>query len=137
MFSLQWDTNFDVDLHVITPAGVDVNPKANPLAAPIDAGEPPADDPKIDRDSLGQCVPDGWRQEDLVFPDYPATGPYDIYAAPFSSCGQSAVRFVLTIYEAGSDGALHATFSQAGELLANDQTGGGSSGLFITEKQFN
>ena len=137
VFSLQWDTNFDVDLHVITPSGVDVNPKTNPLAVPIDAGEPPPSDPKIDRDSLGQCVPDGWRQEDLVFPDYPATGPYDVYADPFSSCGQSAVRFVLTIYEAGSDGNLHATFTQAGELLASDQTGGASSGLFIAEKQFN
>jgi hypothetical protein len=137
VFSLQWDTNFDVDLHVITPDGTDVNPKTNPLAVPVDAGEPPTSDPKIDRDSLGQCVPDGRRQEDLVFPDYPATGPYDIYADPFAACGQTAVRFVLTIYEAGSDGNLHATFTQAGELLANDQTGGGSSGLFITEKQFN
>ena len=63
--------------------------------------------------------------------------PYDVYADPFSSCGQSAVRFVLTIYEAGSDGNLHATFTQAGELLASDQTGGASSGLFIAEKQFN
>jgi len=137
VISLQWDTNFDVDLHVITPSGVDVNPKTNPLLVPVDAGEPPPSDPKIDRDSLGQCVPDGWRQEDLVFPDYPATGAYDIYADPFSSCGQSAVRFVLTIYEAGSDGNLHATYSQGGELLANDQTGGASSGLFVAEKQFN
>ncbi|HEY3817933.1 MAG TPA: hypothetical protein VGL81_12215 [Polyangiaceae bacterium] len=137
VFSLQWDASFDVDLHVITPDGTDVNPKTNPLAVPVDAGEPPSSDPKIDRDSLEGCVPDGWRQEDLVFPDYPAVGPYDIYADPFASCGQSAVRFLLTIYEAGPDGALHATFSQAGELLANAQTGGGSSGLFITEKQFN
>jgi hypothetical protein len=137
VFSLQWDANFDVDLHVITPDGTDVNPKTNPLAVPVDAGEPPASDPKIDRDSLENCVPDGWRQEDLVFPDYPATGPYDIYADPFAACGQAAVRFVLTIYEAGSDGNLHATFTQAGELLANAQTGGGSTGLFIAEKQFN
>jgi hypothetical protein len=137
VISLQWDDNFDVDLHVITPDGTDVNPKTNPLAVPIDSGVPPAGDPRIDRDSLGQCVPDGLRQEDLVFADYPATGPYDIYAAPFASCGQTTVRFVLTIYEAGSDGELHATFTQAGELLASSQTGGGSSGLFITEKQFN
>jgi hypothetical protein len=137
VFTLQWDASFDVDLHVITPAGIDVNPKTQPLADPIDAGEPPASDPKIDRDSLENCVPDGWRQEDLVFPDYPAVGPYDIYADPFSACGQESVRFVLTIYEAGSDGNLHATFSQGGELLGSSQTGGGSSGLFITEKQFN
>jgi hypothetical protein len=73
----------------------------------------------------------------MIFPDYPALGLYDIYADPFASCGQAAVRFVLTIYEAGSDGALHATFTQAGELLGSSATGGGSTGLFIAEKQFN
>jgi hypothetical protein len=137
VFSLQWDSNFDVDLHVIAPDGTDINPKTNPLQVPLDAGMPPADDPKIDRDSLGQCVPDGLRQEDLVFLDYPPVGPYDIYADPFAACGQPAARFVLTIYEAGSDGALHATFTQSGELLSGSVTGGGASGLFITEKQFN
>jgi hypothetical protein len=137
VFTLQWDANFDVDLHVITPAGLDVNPKTQPIADAIDAGQPPPSDPRIDRDSLESCAPDGWRQEDLVFPDYPDVGPYDLYADPFSSCGQESVRFVLTIYEAGSDGSLHATFSQGGELLASSQTGGGSTGLFITEKQFN
>jgi hypothetical protein len=137
VFTLQWDANFDLDLHVIAPDGTDINPKTDPLQVPIDAGLPPASDPKIDRDSLGHCVPDGLRQEDLVFPDYPAVGPYDIYADPFDACGQPAVRFVLTIYEAGSDGNLHATYSQSGELLSSSVTGGGSSGLFLTEKQFN
>lgn len=137
VFSLRWDVNFDVDLHVILPDGTDVNPKTNPLVQAIDAGQPPPTDPKIDRDSLRACVADGWRQEDLVFPQYPATGPYDVYADPFASCGQAAVRFELTIYEAQSDGSLQATYTQGGELLANDTTGGGSSGLFIAEKVFN
>jgi hypothetical protein len=137
VISLRWDANFDVDLHVIAPDGTDINPKTNPLQFPIDAGQPPPGDPKIDRDSLGRCIPDGLRQEDLVFQSYPAVGPYDIYADPFDACGQPAVRFELTIYEAGGDGELHATYSQGGELLSNSVTGGGSSGLFITEKQFN
>jgi hypothetical protein len=137
VFTLQWDANFDLDLHVVAPDGTDINPKTNPLQFPVDAGQPPAEDPKIDRDSLGRCIPDGLRQEDLVFPAYPAVGPYDVYADPFDACGQAAVRFTLTIYEAGGDGELHVTYSQGGELLASSVTGGGSTGLFVAEKQFN
>jgi hypothetical protein len=137
VMTLEWDANFDLDLHVVAPDGTDINPKSNPLQVPVDAGQPPSDDPKIDRDSLGQCIPDGRRQEDLVFLDYPAVGPYDLYADPFSACGLPAVRFTVTIWEAGDDGALHATYTKGGELLANDVTGGGSSGLFLIEKVFN
>jgi hypothetical protein len=137
VFTLQWDVNFDVDLHVIAPNGVDINPKSAPLMYPVEAGAPPASDPKIERDSLRGCVPDGWHQEDLVFQDRPALGTYLIYADPFTSCGQAAVHFVLTIYEAQGDGNLAATYSQGGELLSNDTTGGASTGLFIAEKVFN
>jgi len=151
VFSLTWDTAFDVDLTVITPSGRNVNPKSDPTTAG-DAGvpfQPPESvglfdgtTGVIDRDSMGQCVVDGWRQEDLVFQDYPATGAYDIYADPFASCGQAAVRFTLTIYEPGSDGKLHATFTRSGELLASQTTGGATpdggsvAGLFIAEKVF-
>jgi hypothetical protein len=138
VFTLTWNTNFDVDLHVITPAGRDVNPKTAVTSVPFDGGaEPGPDVGLIDRDSIGECVIDGWREEDLVFQDPPPNGSYLIYAAPFASCGQSAVVFTFNLYEAGSDGNLHSTFSRSGELLANDVTGGASDGLFVAEKNFN
>lgn len=154
VFTLTWDTPFDVDLTVITPDGRNVNPKTDPTTAALPDGGPyPIPAPYsvglfdgatgvIDRDSMGECVVDGWRQEDLVFQDYPPTGTYLIYADPFESCGQPAVRFTLTIYEPGSDGNLHATFTSSGELLANQTTGGASpdggsvAGLFIAQKEF-
>ena len=137
VFTLTWDTNFDLDLHVVTPAGRDVGPKAQ-TSVPIEAGvQPGIDVAKIDRDSLASCFPDGLRQEDFVLQNYPPAGNYEIYADPFDACGKPAVHFTLTLYEAGSDEELHATFTRGGELLASQVTGGASTGLFIAEKQFN
>jgi hypothetical protein len=155
VLSLTWDTAFDLDLVVITPSGRNVNPKSDTTtAAIVDSGSIPVPAPAsvglfdgtigvIDRDSMGECVVDGWREEDLVFQDYPSElGNYLIYADPFQSCGQAAVRFTLTIWEPGSDGNLHATFTSSGELLSSQTTGGeppdGASvaGLYIAEKAF-
>jgi hypothetical protein len=137
--SLQWDTNFDVDLHVTTPQGIDVNPKS-PLVTPLEAGAAPASSsPRIDRDSLGGCVPDSMRQEDLVFQDPPPPGSYQIRADPFDACGQSAVRFKLTIFRvAGAcpSCALQAVFTRAGELLATQASGGATTGLFVAQYSF-
>lgn len=134
VFTLQWDADWDLDLHVILPDGTDVNPKA-PTAYPTDAGMVPPTDPKIDRDSLRACIPDGWREEDLVFPTEPAKGIYQLYADPFSSCGLEAVRFTMIVSEPGADGNLHQTFSRSGEFWQMQQSGG-SRGLFVFQKQF-
>jgi hypothetical protein len=155
VLSLTWDSAFDLDLVVITPSGRNVSAKSDTTTASIaDSGGVPIQPPEsvglfdgtigvIDRDSMGECVVDGWRQEDLVFQDYPTElGSYLIYADPFASCGQPAVRFTLTIWEPGSDGNLHATFTRSGEVLSSEVTGGqppdgGSvAGLFIAEKAF-
>jgi hypothetical protein len=139
VFSLTWDTGFDVDLHVIAPDGSDLNPKSDLVlgdASALTTTAKVAASNHIDRDSWGNCAPDGWYEEDLIFQTAPPSGPYDIYASPFAACGQSAVRFTLTIREAQSDGNLHVTYTQSGELLANQVTGGLSSGLYITEKVF-
>lgn len=138
VFTLTWNADFDVDLHVITPGGFDVNPKTLVTSQPYDGGLPvPQTLGYIDRDSIGNCVIDDWREEDLIFQDAPPTGNYLVYAAPFASCGQEAVTFTFTIYEPGSDGNLHSTFTRSGELLASDATGGASTGLFVAEKTFN
>ncbi len=135
VFTLMWDANFDLDLHVIFPDGRDVNPK-NPVQIVPDSGAPPRSDPSIDRDSLRACVPDGLRQEDLVFQNAPPKGTYLLYADPFDSCGQESVRFNMIISEPASDGSLKTTYTRSGELLQNDVTGGASTGLFVAQKTF-
>jgi hypothetical protein len=136
VISMRWDADFDLDLHVVTPDGVDINPK-NPAGSAVDAGAAPSSTaPRIDRDSLAHCVPDGLRQEDLVFPAAPVSGNYLVYADPFDACGQPAVRFTVTIYTlAGTCPAcqLVAMSRQSGELLASQVTGGASTGLFVTQ----
>ncbi len=139
VLSLRWDTNFDLDLHVVTPDGRDINPKM-PVGADVPANTmPDAGAPRIDRDSLGACVADGLRQEDLVFQSAPPPGTYQVRVDPFAACGQSAARFVFTEYRTTGvcpGCSLAPTVSQAGELLSSQVTGGASVGLFVADVSF-
>jgi hypothetical protein len=138
VFTLQWDTNFDLDLHVIAPSGLDFNPK-NPLGEPLEAGvsRVPADAPFIDRDSMRNCVADGLRQEDLVFPDSLPSGRYHIYVDPFANCGQNQVHFKFTAYKSSGTcpncnlGVVSGPLG--GELLASQVTAGTAPATFIED----
>jgi hypothetical protein len=134
VFALRWDTPFDLDLHVVLPNNQEVSAKYDPIVG--DAGVANAMTSYIDRDSMGNCANDTWREEDLVFETPPAPGLYDVYADPYAACGQSAVHFNFTIYTAGDDGNLHPGYSQDGELLASQVTGGQSAGLFVYETTY-
>jgi hypothetical protein len=135
VFTLAWDTNFDLDMHVVAPGGVVYDTKAR-VGAPLDASANgiPAGQPFIDRDSLRNCVPDGLRQEDLIFPDVLPKGTYFIFVDPFAACGQNAVHFTYNIYQSiGKCPAcnLEATAKFSGELLASEATGGLSPPTFV------
>jgi hypothetical protein len=142
VISLEWDTNFDIDLHVQGPDGSEWSPKT-PTGVVPDGGATAAGVPTIDRDSLGGCIPDGMRQEDLIFPNAPPPGFYRVYVDPFAPCGQASVRFNVRAYaRAGvcpACGLQPIPFTPvadpSGELLASQVTGGGSTGLFIGQVQ--
>jgi len=66
VLTLTWDEDSDVDLVVVGPGGVVTDPK-HPLTIPEDGGVIDPTAGKIDRDSLAGCIPDGRRQEDLIW----------------------------------------------------------------------
>jgi hypothetical protein len=139
VFSLKWDSNFDLDLHVVTPSGLDINPKEPFGTESIEAGVHGVDPnlPRIDRDSERNCVVDGYRQEDVIFQQPPAAGTYTIYVDPYASCGQAAARFTFTVYKS-SGTCPSCTFGPigspvSGELIASQVTGGVLSPLKIDQ----
>ncbi len=140
VFALTWDADVDLDLHVVTPAGVDVNPK-HPLLDPVDAGGTVVStEPRIDRDSVANCVPDGWREEDLAFPTLPPSGStFQIRANLFSACSKPGVTFTFTVYQAvgtsGVDRHLVQAFQRGGLLTSLDADGDGP-GLFVVSYPF-
>lgn len=132
--SLVWDTDVDLDLHIVAPTGKELDPKhPNTLAVDgglVDGGVPGAG--QLDRDSNANCVIDGYRQEDVVWHDQPVPGRYIARADMFSACGQAYADFTFTIR---IDGKL--IFTRSGRLMALEASGGGKgAGLFITDFTF-
>jgi len=143
VFTLEWDTNFDLDLHVVTPDGTDINPK-QPYGGPVEAGVHGIDPglPHIDRDSLGGCVPDGLRQEDVIYQDPLPAGDYTIYVDPFAACGQAAARFKFIVSQSSGTCPGHTcrfgpVSTVSGEVLASQVTGGAGSMLKIDQLTVN
>lgn len=139
VISLVWDQNVDLDLQVVTPDSTVVEPK-HPSTGLDDAGTGP--DPNggvIDRDSLVACVPDGRRQEDLVWQKRPTGQTFDVYANLFDACGKQGVSFTMTVYEAQGEMPnrnLVAVAVVQGRLGAIDANGGAGTGQYLTSYSF-
>jgi hypothetical protein len=134
VISLQWDSAADLDLHLVTPSGNELDPK-HPVTEPPDGGAgdmPPPNVGVLDRDSNASCTQDGFREEDVVFAGAPSPGTYLVRVDMFSACGAPAADFVLTVRV---DGAVTQTVK--GRLLDIDADGGGpGSGLFVANLSF-
>ncbi len=129
-----WDTDVDLDLHIIAPTGKELDPKhPNTLAVDgglVDGGVPHAG--QLDRDSNANCAIDGYREEDVIWDDQPLAGTYIARADLFSACGQPSADFTFSIR---IDGKL--IFTRSGRLLDIQASGGGAgAGMFITDFNF-
>jgi len=145
--TLQWDEDVDLDLEVVSSDGSTISAK-HP-APQCKGNQGVACDPnngaQLDRDSLANCVTDGFRQEDIVAQyvtrDPPMGGSkipsgtnFDFYVNLFDACGKQSVDWVLTIYR--GQGELVPVDVQKGRLIALDANGGSGPMPFVTSYTF-
>jgi hypothetical protein len=95
--SLYWDVDNDLDLHVLTPEGVEVY-KGNVNSWQRPPGGPPDSDAwrsggVLDADSNADCRLDGRRAEHVVWRGEPPRGRYLVRVDTFSRCGRPAARW--------------------------------------------
>lgn len=96
--SLSWDTEADLDLHVVTPNGVEIFARNINSVEPPPPGKPT--DPEafksggiLDFDSNAQCVVDGLRQENVFWTVPPPSGHYIARVDTFLLCGAPAAHW--------------------------------------------
>jgi len=90
--TLRWDTEADLDLHVVQPNKIEIWARNINAYVPPAPGEPPPDPDQIsgggilDFDSNASCQIDGRRQEDVTWKAMPPSGHYLVRVDGFSMC---------------------------------------------------
>jgi hypothetical protein len=142
--TLTWDTEADLDLKVRVPipnpvamkSYLDVWNKSPVALPPLAAGAPPytADDVaaagQLDFDSNAQCLIDGRLQEDVVFPQAPPPGTYQVRVDAYSMCGQTAAEW--HVYALLDGNMVAEAYGQAGDVDTQGSHGPGAGTLAFT-----
>ena len=118
--SVSWDTNADVDLHVVEPGGEEIYFGHRTSAT---GGE-------LDLDSNVGCVA-GPQNENITWADTAPTGSYTVRVAYFSDCSHATTNYVVTVRR---EGQQTQTFS--GTLSAPGTGGGAGAGVDVTTFSF-
>lgn len=135
VITLSWDTEADLDVHVLTPSGAEIwrrQPSSYqpPLPGfPADPGAM-AQAGVLDFDSNAECRIDGRRQEDVVFATPPA-GHFVVRVDTFSLCGQPDANWTV---EARRAAQVFAT--ARGESTAFDTRPPHENGAGVTALEF-
>ncbi len=92
--SLRWDTEADLDLHVVDPDGVEIWKRNINSYEPPPPGEPVDPDAWkagaiLDLDSNAACVIDGRREENVIWKAAPPSGRYLVRVDTFSLCAEA------------------------------------------------
>jgi hypothetical protein len=115
-FSLRWDTEADLDIHVALPGDPPAviwtgNPSSYvtpPPGDPIDPGALAAAG-FLDADSNAQCVIDGRREENVMWRGataIPPRGHYAVLVDAFSLCGAPTAHWTVDVFAGGGATSL-------------------------------
>jgi hypothetical protein len=128
--SLRWDTEADLDLHVVDPAGVEIwAHNINSTTAPPPGGAP---DPQawqaggqLDFDSNAGCRIDGRREENVVWRSGAPAGHYVVRVEAASLCGQVTARWTVEVFAGSAQlGRAQGQSLDSDERLARGAGGG-------------
>ena len=103
MVSLWWDTESDLDLHVVDPYGAEIwagnlNSFDRYAAIPTTDAGAWNEGGILDFDSNAGCVIDGRCNENVVWSVGPPAGSYEARVDTFSLCGNSAARWTVEAF---------------------------------------
>lgn len=113
--TLDWDTEADLDLHVVDPLGDEIFHGDPSSVDPFQPGASDASPGVLDLDSNADCVLDGLRREDVTWASEPPSGHYLVRVDTASLCGEPTARWRV---EVTLDGA--ALGGAAGVALDSD-----------------
>lgn len=136
VIGLEWNSNADLDLIVITPDGQRIESKNPTSAVKDDSGniDTTADGiGNLDFDSNKDCRTDGRRREHVVFQKNPPAGNYFVYTNLHQACGTESAAYRVSLHTRTRGGGVKSTPRAAGELIALQANGSTELGTFVTQ----
>ncbi|HTQ05005.1 MAG TPA: hypothetical protein VMI54_14170 [Polyangiaceae bacterium] len=100
--TLSWDTEADLDLHVVDPLGNEIYHGDPSSVDPFAPGAADESAGVLDLDSNADCVIDGLQQEDVTWADAPPSGHYLVRVDTASLCGQPTAHWRIGVTLEGS-----------------------------------
>jgi hypothetical protein len=121
VISLDWDTQADLDLHVVLPSDQDAGTNEiwprKPTGLPVGTTEATVDQGTaagyLDRDSNSMCVIDGNRIENVIFPTAAPAGHYVVRVDTFSLCGEATARWRVRVFTRDATTPILQAFGQS------------------------
>ena len=131
VIALAWDTQADLDLHVVDPNGVEIWKRNVTSYVPPPPGSPPEppgtkpDGGLLDLDSNASCVIDGRRAENVVWENEPPRGRYVVRVDTFSLCAAPNARWrVEATYDGRSLGVAEGIATEIDTRFPHDRGAG-------------